>query len=190
MARQTIRRGVLPKYLFGDDIFVSYSRADGATYAAGLGNELANRQFSTRLDQWGSEPGENMPESLKKALRRCAALVLVGTPGAAGSKHVDEEIRVAKEAKLLILPILFEGVWVRNAYTVKDGRLVQDAPFEKNDARREALWANEIAGLSISIDESSSLLSGEPSSNVINRIEKACTFRRRNARLRGTRSRL
>ena len=110
--------------------------------------------------------------------------MLVGTPGAATSTHVDDEVRAAKEAGLLLRPILFEGVWVRNAFTVKDASLVQDAPLQKDDPRREALWASSIAGLAMSIEESSALSSGQPSPAVLKRIEKGCTFRKRNERLR------
>ena len=106
------------KFLFGDDIFLSYSRADGATYAAGLADKLAERGFSTRFDQWGSEPGEEMPASLKKALRRSSALVLIGTPKAARSKHVAEEVNVAKTAGRLIVPLVFEGSQLPNLLSV------------------------------------------------------------------------
>lgn len=40
------------KFLLGDDIFISYSRADGATYASGLASRLADLAFSCKLDQW------------------------------------------------------------------------------------------------------------------------------------------
>ena len=64
MSNKTIGEGLKKaaawpsKFLFGDDIFISYSRADGATYAAGLANELAAHNFSCRFDLWGTEPGK------------------------------------------------------------------------------------------------------------------------------------
>src|SRR6266704_2568804 len=39
------------KYLFGDDIFISYSRADGATYAAGLADELATSRRKNAVSE-------------------------------------------------------------------------------------------------------------------------------------------
>jgi hypothetical protein len=42
----------LARLIFGDDVFISYCRADGHAYAARLASELAKRGFSCRLDQW------------------------------------------------------------------------------------------------------------------------------------------
>ena len=103
------------KFLFGDDIFISYSRADGATYAAGLADRLAGRNFSCRFDQWGTEPGKEMPASLKGALRRSALLVLVGSEGAARSTHVAQEVAEMKRRGRRIVPVAFEGVLLRAA---------------------------------------------------------------------------
>jgi WD40 repeat protein len=184
------------KFLLGDDIFISYSRADGATYAAGLANELAKLGFSCRLDQWGTESGREMPKSLKKALRRSAALVLVGTEGAARSRHVTEEVRKLKRMKRLIVPIVFEGVLLRNGFTPgftpQGEALVHVTTLPEDDPRRqakeEALWAKEIEGQPVSCVQREALRAGEPSAAVLNRIVKACTFWRRDKRLRMTSS--
>ena len=63
---------MLMRFILGDNIFVSYSRADTVRYAKGLASELANRGFSCRLDQWDSEPGADMPATLVRGLRRPA----------------------------------------------------------------------------------------------------------------------
>jgi hypothetical protein len=102
------------KFLLGDDIFISYSRADGATYAAGLANELTKLKFSCKLDQWGTESGAEMPESLKKSLKRSAVLVLVGTEGAAKSRHVGSEIEEFKKIGRMVIPIVFDGILLKN----------------------------------------------------------------------------
>ena len=51
------------RFLFGDDIFISYSRVD-STYALTLANELTKRKLSCFLDQWGTPPGEKLPKEL------------------------------------------------------------------------------------------------------------------------------
>jgi len=151
----------LLKWLFGDDIFVSYSRADGAAYAAGLANELAKRNFSCRFDQWGSQPGKEIPEALKRALRRSAVLVLVGTPGAAKSAAVGQEIIEFTRLKRVIIPIDFDG------------------------AGRRADWWSSIEGLALSEEFSASALkSGKPSPEVVTRIENTFNFTRKDLRLR------
>ncbi len=45
----------LRRFLFGDDIFISYSRVD-STYALSLANELTKKKLSCFLDQWGTPP--------------------------------------------------------------------------------------------------------------------------------------
>ena len=67
-ARQTLRGGAIPKFLFGDDIFVSYSRADGATYAAGLGDELRSGTFRRGWTNGRPSPVRNHRNHSK---RRC-----------------------------------------------------------------------------------------------------------------------
>jgi hypothetical protein len=53
---------MLLRFLFGDDIFISYSRKDGANYAAALANELSKpgRDFSRSLDQCGASAANEL----------------------------------------------------------------------------------------------------------------------------------
>ena len=53
---------MLLRFLFGDDIFISYLRKDGANYAAALANELSKpgRDFSCFLDQWGASAANEL----------------------------------------------------------------------------------------------------------------------------------
>lgn len=97
------------RHVFGDDIFISYSRADGASYAAALANALVDRNLSCRFDQWGTPPGREIPEELLRPLRRSAMLVVVGTVAAGQSLHVEREIREFLETKRLIVPIDVDG---------------------------------------------------------------------------------
>lgn len=175
------------KFLIGDDVFVSYSRSDGATFAAGLATELTVRGFSCRLDQWGTESGKQMPKSLTDALRRSALLVLVGTEGAASSIHVNEEVRTIKLLKRPIAPIVFEGVRLRDDKTPKDGRLVRLSELPPETpvlSAPEAVWAEEIEGQALTCEDNAALETGKPSDRVLNTIEKTFTFRTRDQRLR------
>jgi len=89
---------------YGDDIFVSYARLDAVTYAASLCNELVNRQFACKFDQWGSEPGQELPDSLRRAVRRSAMFVLVASPGALLSNNVGKEISEFLKTGRTIIP--------------------------------------------------------------------------------------
>ena len=83
------------RFLFGDDVFISYSRRDGAKYAAALANELSRPGigFSCFLDQWGASAATELSQPVLRALRRSSVLVLVGTAGAALSPMVQEEVQ-------------------------------------------------------------------------------------------------
>jgi WD40 repeat protein len=148
------------RFLFGDDIFVSYSRADAATYAAGLASALTAKHFACKLDQWGSQPGKEIPRPLKNALTRSSILVLVGTPAAAVSEAVGQEIREFHKTGRMIVPIDFDG------------------------ATRRAAWWPSIEGLHLSAERTAALTTGDPSPEIVNRIEKTYVFRRRDQRLR------
>lgn len=171
------------KFLLGDDIFISYSRADGATYAAGLANELTKLKFSCKLDQWGTESGAEMPESLKKSLKRSAVLVLVGTDGAAKSRHVGSEIDEFKKIGRMVIPIVFDGILLKNGLIYRDGEKQQtDSALPET----EATWAGGIEGLPISWEKLENLKTGNPSPENVSRIEKTFTFSRKDERLRKT----
>jgi hypothetical protein len=70
---------VLSKLVSRDDIFISYSRADGGAYAAGLADKLTEKKFSCFIDKLGTDPDHDLPDSLKKKITNCMMLVLVGT---------------------------------------------------------------------------------------------------------------
>jgi WD40 repeat protein len=153
---------MLLRYFFGEDIFISYTRADAITYAAGLAGELTRRDFSCFLDQWGTPPGLELPKPLKRALHRSAALVLVGSEGVIHSKAVEKEIRTFRRTKRMIIPIDFNGA-------------LQCAP-----------WYELIAGLALTVESTEALATGSPSVAVVGRIEKSFVYTRRNQRARRT----
>lgn len=148
------------RFLFGDDVFVSYSRADGDTYAAGLANQLTSRKFTCKLDQWGSQPGKEIPPALRAALRRSSIVVLVGSPAAVRSAAVGQEVTEFRKTGRLIIPIDFDN------------------------EIRTASWFPLIEGLHCSRENAAALKSGDPSPEVLNRIEKSYTFSRKDQRLR------
>lgn len=148
------------RYLFGEDVFISYSRADALTYAAGIADQLSAKDFSCFLDQWGTPPGQDLPRSLRRALKRSSVLVLVGTPGAACSEAVGLEIRDFVKTGRPIIPIDFD-------------RSLETAP-----------WFHHIVGLARTAEQSDALKLGNPGPAVLSRIEKSFNFTRRNRRVR------
>lgn len=149
-----------PNLLFRDDIFISYSRADGGHYAAGLADKLTEKKYSCFIDKLGTEPDKDLPESLKKKIRNCTLFVLIGTERGTASEFVGKEIAEFKKTKRTIVPIDFDGAVGR------------------------ARWYDLIPGLAAEPEENpNSLKIGEPSPNVISRIEKSFNYTRRNQRM-------
>lgn len=149
-------REKLARRLLGHDVFVSYSRADGASYAAHLASELTKRNLSCRLDQWGSKPGKEVPAEILRDLRRSSMLVVVGSRGATKSAAVEREV-------LEFLPT---------------GRLI--IPIDVDGSIRSALWWPSLEGLAVAREAGPH--SG-PSQETIDRIANSVDFTRRNARL-------
>lgn len=152
----TSARAKIAHKLLGDDVFISYSRADGATYAALLASELTKRKLSCRIDQWGSQPGKDLPPDLLRALRRSSMLVVVGSAGAASSAAVEREVLEFRPTGRFIVPIDIDG------------------------SIRSARWWPSLEGLAVAQETE---LLGKPSEETIQRIVGTATFTRRNARL-------
>jgi WD40 repeat protein len=150
------------RFLFGDDVFISYARADAMNYALGLANELSRRSISCFLDQWGTPPGDDLPDPLLRALRKSTMLVLVGTSKAAGSEAVRHEVEEFIATGRSIIPISFGG------------------------ALEGAFWFRLIRGLSLSREVVAALETGHPAEEVVTRIINAQGFTTRNKRLRRT----
>src|ERR1043166_9587230 len=133
----------LLKMLGGDDIFVSYSRRDGAGYAANLAKKLVDLKFSVYFDQWTTPPDKDLPASLRRKLRRCSVLVIVGTEGAAHSDHVLQEIAEFNTTGRTVIPIIFENVRASDLVS-RDGVLVA-----ADETVPDAIWASLIQGLAL-----------------------------------------
>jgi hypothetical protein len=154
-SRTSRQRPRLIDRIWGRDVFISYSRADGATYALGLAARLSERKFSCVIDQWGmSTPGTVIPAQLRRLLASCRALVIVATRAAGISVHVAGEIEEFARTPGMIIPI------------------------DLDDSIREAVWWRHIEGLPIAIENGGSESKGS-NDDVVARICNALTFRRR-----------
>ena len=173
----------LIRFWIGDDVFISYSRKDGRRYATNLASELIDLNFSCTFDQWGTQPGEDIPKSLKKKLRRSSSLVLVGTRDAAQSALVQFEVKEFRKTGRPIIPIVFEGVRLRNMVCA-DGSFVERSNEIDGVTETAALWESYIHGAAMTIETSSNLRSHRPSSEVIGRIRENCRFMRKDQRQR------
>src|SRR6267142_308395 len=166
----------LRKFVFGDDIFISYSRRDGSQYATRLANELGALGFTCRFERLATKAGREIPSSLLRAVRRSYLLVLIGTAEAQQSKAVHEEVTEFGKTSRLIIPIIFEGVRLGD-YVCTNG-IMEKVARDSGTARSQpgALWADEIHGLPTPCENPDSLRNHQPSPEVVSQISDACTF--------------
>lgn len=150
----------LVRFFTGDDVFISYARADASAYALSLANELTKRELSCFVDQWGTAPGDRLPSGLVRTLTRASLFVLLGSEHVATSEPVQREVEVFLRTGRTVIPISFEGSLER------------------------APWFPLIRGLSIARETTAALRDGAPTDPVISRIVNAQGFTRRNKRLR------
>lgn len=148
--------------LGADDIFISYTRLDAHLYAPGLADKLGELGFSCFTDKLGTEPNKDLPESLKRKIRSCSMLVVVGTERAAKRETIAQEIGVFLSAgRTSIVPINFDGaVYKADWYPLVEG--IAPEPEPNPDA----------------------LGDGKPSDAVVSRIKKQFKYLRREERLR------
>jgi WD40 repeat protein len=174
------------RFLLGDDVFVSYSRADGASYAARLAGELAKRGFACRFDQWACKPGADVPPELLRALGRAGVMVLISTAAAGASGAVETEIRRFLSTGRNLVPVdldgtiraarwwpLLEGLAVSRPEPLSEvlERIENTATFTRRNARlnRLAVGAVAVFGVAILL----SVAAGKRAADAVTRAEAA-----------------
>src|SRR6185503_18109915 len=147
--------------LFRYDIFISYARTDGKEYALKLRDQLKQLDFSCFLDYDELPAGNSLNNTLKRALKRSATLIVVGTERATKSQYVALEVSEFAGTGRAIIPIDIEGTLAEVPWTVVK--------------ERDLVWIDEVkAALTKSI----------PSPNVADSIDKLFKYTRRNSRVR------
>jgi TIR domain len=91
----------------GARIFISYSRKDGAEFAANLRNRLQKENLSIWQDLTALEGGRDWWSQIEDALKSkiLQHFVLVITPAALGSPVVRREIRLARQEGKTACPV-------------------------------------------------------------------------------------
>src|SRR6516165_2175733 len=93
-------------------IFISYSRKDGAEFAAKLRKQLERENLSVWQDLITLEGGRDWWSQIEEALRSKTLqhFVLVVTPAALASPVVRREIRLARQEGKTVSPIKGPGL--------------------------------------------------------------------------------
>ena len=105
--RSILRRAI--DFLFGYDYFISYAWVDGRDYAVALARELAAMGFECFLDSKDYAKGDNWRLAGRRAIRKTARLILVGSPGALVSEPVLRELDAFERTGRRVVPISFDG---------------------------------------------------------------------------------
>ena len=90
-----------------ESIFVSYSSKD-RPFAMGLTQELQSLGATVWIDQHGIGLGSNWDNSIEDALENAQVLLLIISKTAVASGNVQDEVSIAKEEGMKIVPILIE----------------------------------------------------------------------------------
>lgn len=153
------------RYLFGRDLFISYSRSDARKYAPALAITLQKQmpKLSFYLDRWIAPASGKLPLSLRLHLRWSSILVVVCTERAVASRFVQDE--VAKFATLgrKVVTIDVEGAF--------------------SEVRGQEPWVN-VSGADPEEEMCAAIAKGKPSENVIERVIKMVEFTTQDRRLR------
>lgn len=164
----------LPRPLDADDLFISYSREDGATYLDGLSEALSQMGFSCFDDRSGTEAGRLPPKTLFRRIRNCQTFVLLATPAAVGdSEFLAQEVRAFADANgtARIVAVSFDG-----------GR-------DSLDDWSGAGWVEQVDGKARARELPEAVTTGTPSDAVLSRIEKQSQYQKSKDRLRKYRNR-
>lgn len=152
----------LYRFFFGDDVFISYSRADAIRYAPGLAARLAGKRHICFFDQLAAAPSEDLPERLKKKILRSTVFVLVGTRGAVASSAVRKEVELFRRTRRPFIPVDVDGALVE----------------QEN-------W-RDVIGVAKIREEGARVRGGDPSPEVVNLIKDSFRYTRRSQWLRAS----
>ena len=152
----------LYRFFFGDDVFISYSRADAIRYAPSLAARLAAKRHICFFDQLAPDPSEDLPERLKKKILRSTVFVLVGTRGAVASSAVRKEVELFRRTRRPFIPVDVDGALVE-----QEG------------------W-RDVVGVAKIREGRARVRDGDPSPEVINLIKDSFRYTRRSQWLRAS----
>ena len=110
---ETERRAI--KFSKGKYAFISYSKDDRDRVRV-LVKELENIGFDVWMDVLDIKPGEEWTKVLEDAIKNAGAFLVILTPSAAESQFVRNEITVALDMKLPIIPVKWKIAMSRFKY--------------------------------------------------------------------------
>jgi hypothetical protein len=134
------KRSMIGRFAGGplSDVFISYSRHDGALVAR-LVEALQARGKDVWVDVGGIRDAEVFPAALRMAVEQSDGFLFVISPESVASRYCEQEVAHALELNKRIVPLLYravpedalpDGIRVRNWIPIGD-----DGDFEQGVAR-------------------------------------------------------
>lgn len=139
----------------GNDIFISYSRADSLNYSLAITNILTTINYYCFLDQYHNKLGTSVPKEVIHELNNSSAMIVILSPKAIFSESMIQEVIEFKKTNRLIIPIKIDNVSELGTYS------------------------QELSGLAFSIEPVEYWQNNKPSEKVINRIIGSFKYRKR-----------
>ncbi len=157
-------------FFLGDDIFISYARADSTGYALALANRLGRKEFICYLDQYGTGINDKLDERVIGKLKRSRVLVLIGSRLAINSGAIRQEVELFKKTQRAIIPIDVDGAFRdTELYRVIRGLPLAGDPHPTAPFHPPATGTAEIAEC---LPETEiNLRNDNPSSEVVDQID-------------------
>jgi WD40 repeat protein len=133
------------------DVFVSYSRRDGA-FVARLVDALRARGKDVWLDLGGIRDAEVFTAALRTAVEESDGFLFVISPASVASPYCEEEVSHALELNKRIVPLLYravpdealpEGIRVRNWIPIDDGTFEQGVTRAVDALETDLAWTKE-----------------------------------------------
>src|SRR5579862_9267473 len=148
------------RWIFGEDIFISYARRDSLSYAIALARRLSAARFTCHIDAWDTIASQEIPLRTIIALLRSTMLVVIASPAAATSRSVASELRLFSLTRRQIVVISVDH------------------------AEQLASWSHLVAGLPLANESSQNLSRAVIAESTLRRVLDSCSFLSRNQRIR------
>ena len=142
--------------LFGYDFFISYRRSDSINYVIELESMLNEKNISCFVDTKNVRFGEELPQSIKKGLKKSKKMLLIASPEAFEPNERDKG----------------KKDWVRIEITEFSNRIIPiniDNNFEKFKLEIEKLNKTDVVFIK---EDLPNLKNFSPSQNVVENILK------------------
>jgi hypothetical protein len=122
----------------GYRIFLSHTARD-ANWANWVRQEAARISIEVYMFEHDPQPGRDLAEKVKNAIRMCDAVVVLLTPNSENAPYVQQEIGFAQGIPKLVIPLVWPGVNARSFAMLQGKEFVTFDPRQATTALKPVL---------------------------------------------------